>query len=328
MRLRLGFVLGGGLSVVGMSPTSHIRGSHNSISASNDVEAFHVSHEGKIANVAAHDEEKIKEILCSARVLSHLHRCTEEVTDPPPLDTFSEPLYPLAAAYKHAVDNGLVCPFPAPFMHVGRSDHKCCIPTTNKNIWPNFCPEIESLGKPLGHGDVKWDVSDHFNMHGIPPSAGGMEIVRPIPEGIFRVGVPDVPPSYVKHSLSMYLIATYFVMGATCLALLVFVFNKLEEEEQIAKGKIREEVFMSRRRFIDDEDDEEPGEEEGKEESPASSHASSLSPVRDRISRGANQQEAVGLMDQVSLSFGLLPPLPRGRSTNPSSLNSPRLTAR
>ena len=328
MRLRLSFLLGGGLSVLGSSPPSHIRGSKNGISVSNDVEAFHVSHEGKVANVGAHDEEKIKGILCSARVLSHLHRCTDEVPDSPPPNPFSEPLYPLAAAYKQAVDDGLVCPFPAPFMQVGGKDHKCCIPTTNEHIWPNFCPEIESLGKPLGHGAVKWDVSDHFNMHGLPPLLAGVEASRPIPVGIYRVGVPDVPPSYAKHSLSIYLVATYFVMGATCLALLVFVFNKLEEEDQIAKGKIREEVFMSRRRFIDDEEDEEPAEEEEKDESPASSHASSLSPARDRISRGSNQEETVGLMDQVSLSFGLLPPLPRGRSTNPSSLNSPRLTAR
>ena len=315
MRVWPGLLLYEGMRGVLVQGSSSIRGSKGGMSAISQISAFHVSPDGSRDDLVGNDEEKIKHVLCSPQVLSHLQRCPDEHPGEVIESPYKERLYPMNAAYRKAVEEGFACPLPAPFMHVSKVDSSCCLPSRDPNVWPNFCEHIEDLGKPLGHAPVKWELGADIAVK-VPDT--DRERRRHLAAGVYRVGVPDVPSSYDKHSTSIYLIATYFVMSGLCFGLLVSVFNRIEEEDQIAKGKKREEVFASsRRNFIDDDEEE--------VESPISSSASSLSPARDRIAREPHEESMVG---PVSLSFGMLPPLPRGRSTNPSSLNSPRLTAR
>jgi hypothetical protein len=316
MRLRLSLGLSASLLTWDAGASTGIRGGKPGIAASSRLSAFRISPDGDRAKLDAADGSNLKEILCSAQVLSHLKRCSEGPREEPHKSAFKEPVYPMGSAYRKAVEEGLACPLPAPFLHVGMVDQRCCIPTEDPNIWPNFCKDIDSLGKSIGHGPVKWVVSGEVNV-----VQGGTASMT-VPPGVYRVGVPDVPSLHTKYSTSLYLLATYFVLGAGCFALLMAVFSKLEEEEQIIKGKQREEVFSSsqHQKFIDDDEED--------ADSPVScSAASSLSPAREE-ERDAIREDPSALMGQVSLSFGLLPALPRGRSTNPSSLNSPRLTAR
>ena len=318
--MRLGFKLGLCLSIqrVLVYGSFNIRGNNRGMSASSHISAFHVAPDGHRDEIAGSDEEKVKQVLCSRQVLSHLQRCPEDDSGEAGESPYKERLYPMNAAYRKAVEQGYACPLPAPFMHVSVKDSSCCIPSRDANVWPNFCEDIEELGKPLGHGPVKWELGADIAVK-IPENHYGAH-QKHLPAGVYRLGIPDVPTNYDKESTSIYLIATYFVMSGICFGLLVAVFNRIEEEHQIAKGKQREEVFArSQARFIDDDD-------ENDEASPVSSagSGSSVSPARDRIAREPEES----LVGPVSLSFGLLPPLPRGRSTNPSSLNSPRLTAR
>jgi hypothetical protein len=312
-----------GSAIASKAATSHhIRGSHTGMSVSAEIAASHIAPDGTRTDVGGDSEAKIKEVLCSAQVLSHLHRCPDgEQSGEEHGAPFTEQLYPMNAAYRQAVDSGYACPLPEPFMQVSNMDRKCCIASKDPNIWPNFCPNLEAMGKP-GHEAVKWDVGADLTVH--VPSAAWEE--RVIPAGIYRVGLPDVPTTYGKQSTSVYLLATYFVMSAALVALLIAVFNRIADEDQIVKGKQRENLFV-RSQHVDDSDAD--GDLYEDDSPVASSKASSLSPARDRIARISDEDgQPSNLMGQVSLSFGLLPPLPRGRSTNPSSLNSPRLTAR
>jgi hypothetical protein len=327
MRLAFAYLLGISSESAKASASSRIRGHHSSMSASTDISAFHLGGDGRKTDVANGSEDRIKQILCSSQVLSHLERCPDPGAPPKLEDSpFNERLYPMNDAYREAVDRGYACPLPGPFMHVSPSTRRCCIASQDPNVWPNFCENIESLGNPLGHEPVKWEVGSDMAIH----ISDNHHVTRLIPKGVYRIGVPDVPETYAKRSTSVYLLATYFVMSAACFGLLIVVFNQIAEEDSIMKGKQREEIFArSHRSFVDDDDDDEDNASQ-KELSSPSSRASSLSPARDRIARNDDTDTGnpSNLMGQVSLSFGLLPPLPRGRSTNPSSLNSPRLTAR
>ena len=225
----------------------------------------------------------------------------------------------MSSSYRDAVASGYACPLPAPFMHVGK-DHKCCIASSDGNVWPNFCANIGELGKATE--GLEWELHEEVDLKPVkdqPEQRSGTHERRHLPTGIYRVGFPDVPKNYERTPTSIVIMMVYFVMFASCVSLYVYVFNWLAEETSILQGKRREEAFFSKRAFIDDDEDDDAVDSV----SPSSSGAS-LSPAHTSIARTEHQNVADS-MGQVSLSFGLLPALPRGRTSN---LSSPRMSAR
>lgn len=305
------------------------RGSHGStgsvsrgqrghtLSASSDVKVYSIGpdNEPRLLEGSSGDDQ-LREALCSKDVLVHLHRCPEGELLPPAATPRTDHLYPMSDSYRAAVADKSACPLPSPFMHVG-SGNACCVASTDAHVWPNFCASIAELGK--GPDGIEWETHDEVDLLPLTGVSRHQETSsterRQLPQGIYRVGFPDVPKNYEKNPTSVVLLSVYFVMFAICVSLYMYVFTRMSEEASIAQGKRREEAFFSHRKFVDDSDDE--------EESVDSDSAASLSPAHTAMAR--NEQNVADSMGQVSLSFGLLPALPRGRNSN---LSSPRMSAR
>ena len=261
------------------------------------------------------DSDKLKTTLCSKKVLSHMVFCDESSKETPvSVEVYEENLYPTREVYLKSVKEGHACQLPAPFQ-VKDASGVCCIPKNGVgSVWPNFCPD---LGKYIGTGKRREYLRELDLM-----ASDAVPKVK-LPEGVYVLGRPDLPINYDKYHTSYIMMGVYVLITMLLLSFAVYVIQRLGDEETIVKGKQREGNFFGYAK---------PGmnltelsEEEVSEEEDSLSEASSLSPAHKGISRDEQVAASVG---QVSMSFGLLPGLPRGRSTNNSTLNSPRLTAR
>ena len=286
------------------------------ISASSSLQVFNVAPDGSRTQVDDAGEAKLQEILCSEQVVSHLVRCSDDSTSATVnAGSQKRPLYPMTDAYLKALKKGYACPLPSPFMEV--RNRRCCVGSTDPNVWPNFCPSIATVGSAANGEGLIWELNHVANVVAAKPSS--------LPVGVFLIGKPELPRNYAKGTTSYWLIAIYFVMGITCMSLYVYVYRKMEEEGSISRGKKHEQVFLksqiqaksNQHEFDDDEEDEDEDSDDD-----VASDAASLSPVHDSIAR---DNVAVGeSVDKVAMSFGLLPGLPRGRSAN----STPLVTAR
>lgn len=264
-----------------------------------------------------------KQMLCSRRVLAHTVFCPEdEALVPPPFDARGGNLYPTKEAFHSAVKSGKACQLPAPFM-LEDSSGKCCIPKKGEaHVWPNFCANSEKLvGSARRHKYIReLDMTRTSEAEGVH-----------LPKGVYVLGRPDLPINYDMYHTSYIMMGVYVLITMVCLSFAVYVVQRLRDEDAIVKGKSREDNLYNVTKsaaggmnLTELSEDDEISEEEDNDFS--ESEASSVSPAQKSIAR-SNQQVAASV-GQVSMSFGLLPGLPRGRSTNNSTLNSPRLTAR
>ena len=263
-----------------------------------------------------------KEILCSKRVLAHTVYCPEnEAPVPPSFDARGGNLYPTKEGFHSAVKSGKMCQLPAPFMSKDLSG-RCCIPRNgDEHVWPNFCANRDELiGSAKRHKYIReLDMTRSSEAEGVH-----------LPKGVYVLGRPDLPINYDMYHTSYIMMGVYVLITMVCLSFAVYVVQRLRDEDAIVKGKSREDNLYNVTKssavgmnLTELSEDEEISEEE---DDFSESEASSVSPAQKSIARSNNQIAAS--VGQVSMSFGLLPGLPRGRSTNNSTLNSPRLTAR
>jgi hypothetical protein len=270
------------------------------------LRVYKIDEEGRKNEIEVDSETRLQELLCSEQVISHLIACDDSSSVTPIGIPDHDKIYPMSDDYHKAVAEGGACPLPSPFMRLSKASQKCCVDTSDANVWPNFCDAKGSMGQAAG-GKLTWDL-------------GQWKRDPVLPYGVFQVGIPEVPKNSAKYSTSLILIATYFLMGVACMSIYVYVFRSLEEERVIIRGKEHERIFANSEHgrqsektkdFTDSSEDEEDSKDS----------VGSLSPVHGQISRETGQ-ESVG---QVAMSFGLLPGLPRARS---SQLTTPLMSER
>lgn len=270
------------------------------------------------------DELKLQDVLCSEKVVSRLHPCPkEDGFGPMVMHRYHGHIYPFTADYQKAVDEKHACPLPAPFMRLSKIGFLCCVDRSNKHIWPNFCPGVDDIigSRDINDESLVWNMAEANHEPALPP-------------GVYQVGLPEIPQNYAKYSMSIAMIFMYFALGLACLSLYVFVYRRLEEEMTISKGKEHEEVFLKTQEgkrlttaeFVDDSEEEglSSDEEDLLMSDQEAESTVSLSPAHSQMARGTAEES----VDQVAMSFGLLPGLPRGRSANSSNLTTPLMTAR
>ena len=268
------------------------------------------------------DESKLQDVLCSEKVVSRLHPCPQEDGfGPMEMHRYHGHIYPFTAKYQKAVEAKHACPRPAPFMRLSKIGLLCCVDRSNKHIWPNFCPGVDDIIGSRNEESLAWNIAEAKHEPALPP-------------GVYKVGLPEIPQNYAKYSMSIAMIFMYFALGLACLSLYVYVYRRLEEEMTISKGKVHEEVFLETQEgkrlttaeFVDDSEEEGliSDEEELLVSDQEVESIASLSPAHSQMARGTAEES----VDQVAMSFGLLPGLPRGRSANSSNLTTPLMTAR
>ena len=297
------------------------------LSTTSRVEVYQVSPEGEAKKVDFSGESKVQAVLCSDNVVSRLERCPvgeESVENLAVVSERTADLYPMSDDYREAVQTGHACPLPAPFMTVSKISGTCCV-GRDEHVWPNFCPNIEKIGSVKSDQPL-WDAGGSVHLleprvqddHSVHTEKGKLhkmlsnhgEQHQVILPGVFQVGRPDIPHNYSRYKAGFGQLLTYFISGVVAVCLGVYIQGKLEEESAIQRGKNREQLLSEMRK-----NDEEEISDDG------DSSIASLSPAHGMMDRGEQHFSEAG---RVSMAFGLLPSLPRGRSTNSSALNSAR----
>jgi hypothetical protein len=298
---------------IGASPGT-LRGGGNAITGT--IKVFHITPDGKREEAAEDDEEHLKEALCSKHLLSKLHPCE---TDPIVIARAYEgpPMYPMADAYRKAARDGVACPLPAPFMDIVNG--KCCV-TTNPHVWPNICPSREWIGKDSS--PTRWNLNANINVH----TPLGDDPLFPV--HVYKIGRPDVPSSYSKWRPTYLQILIYVALYMVIGAMLGYVYNKLDEETAVVRGQKREQMFYKSRKppgeppmegkpgdggFLSSDSEDTNSTDDELE----SIHPNDNSLMSDALYPSVTPPPEQG--EQVSMAFGLLPGLPRGRSTMPTN---------
>ena len=286
--------------------SSHLR--HEPLSAKLNVEVFDVAPDGEETPVLTDADTRVHEVLCSAKVISRLERC--EDPESAASETTSEKLYPMSEAYEAAVAAGHACPLPAPFMIVRAS--RCCV-GSDPNVWPNFCPDASTLIGTNIDSSI-WSVGG--SVHVIAPAhlenahqesiyqAAKLHVLPSVvTPGVFRIGRPDIPQHYSRWKPNLGVLLTYFISGVAWVCLAVYIQGWLDDETSILRGQNRERLLTEMKANDESDDD-------------SVSSVGSLSPAHGLM----------GLSEagKVSMAFGLLPSNPRARSTNSSTMNTPR----
>jgi len=283
------------------------------IAPTSKLSVTRLSKEGKREVIS--DEAEVRKVLCSKKVVSRLTHC------PPVANTASShaqqhisgQLYPGTKTFMDALKTGEACPLPAPFMEI--VDGHCCV-GRDPNVWPNFCPTIGLLGtsKKLPKFEVNADVD-------IPGITGAVAYENLIPDGVFKIGSPDLPRMDFAWKPNTVQLSVYFSLSVAFVLLSAYVYSKLDEEATIAAGKKREQAMIA-----------EKATRSRRSSSDSSSSESSVDQVRPT---GPPPDDITSMLSgppppqptsasSSSMAFGLLPPLPRARSANNSALTTPR----
>lgn len=256
------------------------------------IKVFETDGIGRENEVRLSGDDKVHEALCAERVISRLVRC-DSLLDSDFSPDIGGKLYPMSAEYKSSVALGHACPLPAPFMFTNKG--RCCV-GANPQVWPNFCEHADKIG--TNPNFAMWDVGGSVHL---PP--------QPIVSGVYTVGYPDVPATNSKWKPTMGVFLTYFLAGTVWLLVAMYIQDCLSDEAALQHGKNREKLLAEMK--ANDDHRESSSENE--------SSVGSLSPTHAFVEQGGLAEAG-----KVSMAFGLLPSLPRGRSTNNSTLNTPR----
>jgi hypothetical protein len=268
------------------------------------------------------DENEVRRVLCSKKVVSRLTHCPASPSSDATAhagEAVKEPMYPGTKTFLDALKTGQACPLPAPFMQI--VDGHCCV-GRDPHVWPNFCPTIALIG--TSPKLPKFDVNANVD---IPSLTGEIAYEKLIPDGVFKIGSPDIPRLESVWKPNTVQLSVYFSLSVAFILLSAYVYSKLDEEATIAAGRKREQVLLA-----------EKSTGRGRRDSISSSSSSSsidlISPKEPPPASGPTDIESLlsgppppqqpTMASSSSVAFGLLPPLPRARSANNSALTTPR----
>ena len=283
------------------------------IAPTSKLSVTRLSKEGKREVVS--DEAEIRKVLCSKKVVSRLTQCpatSNSSSASHAQQHISDQLYPGTKTFMDALKTGRACPLPAPFMEI--MDGHCCV-GRDPNVWPNFCPTIAFIGtsKKLPKFEVNADVN-------IAALTGTAAYEKLIPDGVFKIGSPDLPRMYFTWKPNTVQLSVYFSLSVAFVLLSAYVYSKLDEEATIAAGRKREQTILAEKVFV------------RRDSVDSNSSESSVDQVPTRVELPPDGIESMlsgpppqpTTASSSSLAFGLLPPLPRARSAGNSALTTPR----
>jgi hypothetical protein len=200
----------------------------------------------------------------------------------------------------------------------------CCI-GHDAHVWPNFCPTISFIG--TSRKKSKWQIKANVD---IPTLTGESVYEKLIPDGVYRVGRPDIPNFDYHWRPNVFQLASFFVTSVIVMLLATYIYGRLDEESIIRKGQEIEKIAPNRRSSFDDELSINSDDYSNESLSPVGRETHGPVPDQPAVENPPMPEAVIpemqtpAMASSSSMAFGLLPPLPRGRSATNSALPTPR----